>query len=112
MEKDKDELGKGLKDTEIKRKTNIKNATAQREGDQPIEKDEILQADEVRDQQSAQQGAAAAPDRGTQRQDVRAGKGRRDEVGRSGIYPASGPLPEGDVELREQGTFGHRERKR
>lgn len=28
-------------------------------------------------------------------QDVTAGKGRRDEVGRSGIYPSSGPYPEG-----------------
>jgi hypothetical protein len=26
--------------------------------------------------------------------DVRGGKGRRDEVGHSGIYPATGPYPE------------------
>ena len=30
-------------------------------------------------------------------EDVRGGKGRTDEVGRSGIYPASGPYPEGDA---------------
>ena len=28
-------------------------------------------------------------------QDVTAGKGRRDEVGRTGIYPSSGPYPRG-----------------
>lgn len=30
-------------------------------------------------------------------EDVTAGKGRTDEVGRSGIYPATGPYPEGDA---------------
>lgn len=34
-----------------------------------------------------------------QRQDVTAGKGRRDEVGTTGIYPSSGPYPEGEVEI-------------
>ena len=28
-------------------------------------------------------------------EDVTGGKGRKDEVGRSGIYPATGPHPEG-----------------
>jgi len=42
--------------------------------------------------------------------DVTAGKGRRDEVGRSGIYPASGPLPEGDAEVISPGELGHRPR--
>ncbi|MBI2203591.1 MAG: hypothetical protein HYU41_07060 [Candidatus Rokubacteria bacterium] len=37
------------------------------------------------------------------------GKGRRDEVGRTGVYPASGPLPPGDAPVQEQGTFGHPE---
>lgn len=29
-------------------------------------------------------------------EDVTAGKGRKDEVGHTGIYPATGPYPEGD----------------
>jgi hypothetical protein len=32
-------------------------------------------------------------------QDVTAGKGRRDEVGKTGIYPISGPFPEGDAPI-------------
>ena len=32
-------------------------------------------------------------------QDVTAGKGRRDEVGKTGIYPSSGPFPEGDAPI-------------
>ena len=32
-------------------------------------------------------------------QDVTAGKGRRDEVGKTGIYPSSGPFPEGEAEI-------------
>lgn len=35
-------------------------------------------------------------DRAQQGQDVTAGKGRRDEVGKNGIYPSSGPFPEGE----------------
>ena len=34
----------------------------------------------------------------------------RDEVGRSGIYPMSGPLPEGDAPLRGEMEFGQGER--
>lgn len=34
------------------------------------------------------------------------GQGRRDEVGRTGVYPASGPLPEGDAEYRGQMEWG------
>ncbi len=33
------------------------------------------------------------------------GRGRIDVVGRSGVYPASGPLPPGDAELRTPGEF-------
>jgi hypothetical protein len=40
-------------------------------------------------------------------QDVTAGKGRRDEVGRTGIYPSSGPLPEGDAPAIAPGEMGH-----
>jgi hypothetical protein len=35
------------------------------------------------------------------------GKGRVDEVGRSPVYPGSGPLPGGDVEVRTPGSFVH-----
>lgn len=38
------------------------------------------------------------------------GSGRRDEVGRSGVYPASGPLPEGNAEYRGQASWGQAER--
>ena len=34
-----------------------------------------------------------------------------DEVGRSGIYPASGPLPAGEVPVRGQGELGHPEER-
>jgi len=38
-------------------------------------------------------------------EDVTAGKGRKDEVGRSGIYPATGPYPEGDAEIITPGEI-------
>ena len=40
-----------------------------------------------------------------EKQDVTAGKGRRDEVGHTGIYPANGPRPEGDVPIRTPGDI-------
>ena len=39
------------------------------------------------------------------KQDVTAGKGRRDEVGHTGIYPGSGPRPDGDVPVRTPGDI-------
>jgi hypothetical protein len=36
-----------------------------------------------------------------------AGKGRIDEVGRSGVYPGSGPWPSGAFEIRTPATFVH-----
>ncbi len=45
-----------------------------------------------------------------QQQDVRAGKGRRDEVGRSGVYPMSGPHPKGPAEIRIEPGWGQGER--
>lgn len=39
-----------------------------------------------------------------------AGLGRRDEVGRSGVYPTTGPLPPGPAEVRPAGSFGQGER--
>jgi hypothetical protein len=38
-------------------------------------------------------------------EDVTAGKGRKDEVGRTGIYPATGPYPEGDAEVITPGEI-------
>ncbi len=38
------------------------------------------------------------------------GTGRKDEVGISGIYPASGPFPNGPAELRGQASWGQGER--
>jgi putative oxidoreductase len=37
---------------------------------------------------------------------------RLDHVGRSGIYPASGPLPPGDAQVRGQGELAHPEERR
>jgi hypothetical protein len=52
-------------------------------------------------------------DRSTQpgRQDdyMRGGKGRKDEVGGSGIYPASSPNAPADAEMRTEGELvGHK----
>ena len=38
------------------------------------------------------------------------GVGRVEEVGRSGVYPASGPLPPGDAAVRTQAEWGQGER--
>lgn len=38
------------------------------------------------------------------------GAGRKDEVGRSGVYPASGPYPSGSAEFRGQASWGQGER--
>jgi Ala-tRNA(Pro) deacylase len=38
------------------------------------------------------------------------GKGRIDEVGRSGVYPASGPFPEGAAEIKTPGAWVHGQR--
>jgi hypothetical protein len=39
-----------------------------------------------------------------------AGKGRIDRVGESGVYPASGPLPEGEAETKGMAAWGQGER--
>ena len=39
--------------------------------------------------------------------DVTAGKGRRDEVGHTGVYPAGVDAPD-DAEVITPGEFGHR----
>jgi hypothetical protein len=38
------------------------------------------------------------------------GRGRIDEVGRTGVYPASGPYPPGEAEVRTPGSFVHGQR--
>ncbi len=38
------------------------------------------------------------------------GAGRKDEVGRSGVYPMSGPHPPSDAEIRGQASWGQGER--
>lgn len=43
---------------------------------------------------------------------VRGAVSERDEVGRSGVYPASGPFPSGPAELRGQSELAHPEERR
>src|SRR5436190_1756989 len=38
------------------------------------------------------------------------GQGRKDEVGRSGVYPMSGPHPSGPAEIRTEAAWGQGER--
>jgi hypothetical protein len=38
------------------------------------------------------------------------GAGGKDEVGRSGVYPMSGPHPSGNAEIRGQTSWGQGER--
>ncbi|HZQ35024.1 MAG TPA: hypothetical protein VFD32_03760 [Dehalococcoidia bacterium] len=38
------------------------------------------------------------------------GQGRREQPGRSGVYPASGPLPPDDAPLRTEAEWGQGER--
>ena len=39
--------------------------------------------------------------------EVRGPRSRRDDVGRTGIWPVSGPLPPGEAPLVDQGDLGH-----
>ncbi len=55
------------------------------------------------DRPDERRGAPAEGDRGVPGE----GKGRRDEVGRSGIYPASGPAPSGDAPILTPGELVH-----
>ena len=53
----------------------------------------------------------------THRVDPRSGaaldeRNTRDEVGRTGIYPASGPRPSGALEVRGQGALAHPEERK
>jgi hypothetical protein len=51
------------------------------------------------------QGAPGTPGRDSG--EPGGGQGRVDEVGRTGVYPASGPLPPGEAEVRTPATFVH-----
>jgi hypothetical protein len=50
-------------------------------------------------------------DEAQQAEDVRGGKGRKDEVGRSGIYPATAPEAPADAKVITPGELGHKTRK-
>jgi hypothetical protein len=53
--------------------------------------------------------AAPTSDQDGRNEYVRGGKGRKDEVGGSGIYPASAPDVPADAEIRtEAGLAGHK----
>src|SRR4051794_27331136 len=54
-------------------------------------------------------GRQAGSPRGTEgdRGQPGGGRGRIDEVGRSPVYPGSGPQPSGDAEVRTPGSFVH-----
>ena len=41
---------------------------------------------------------------------IRGGRGRQDRVGGSGVYPASGPMPEGKAEVQDMASWGQGER--
>lgn len=47
-----------------------------------------------------------------EREYVKGGKGRRDEVGGSGIYPASSPNVPQNAEIRSEGDLGGPRRRR
>lgn len=50
------------------------------------------------------------PERDPSSEYMRGGKGRKDEVGGSGIYPASSPNAPADAEIRGQGELGRSRR--
>jgi hypothetical protein len=56
----------------------------------------------------ADQDRDEKPSTQDQNEYMRGGKGRKDEVGGSGIYPASSPDAPGDARLRSEGELvGH-----
>jgi hypothetical protein len=59
------------------------------------EKDETRNAPDSAQRESGQPGG---------------GQGRIDVVGRTGVYPASGPYPSGEAEIRTPETFVHGQR--
>jgi hypothetical protein len=63
--------------------------------------------------QRAERTGGAAQPRGDQKAESGlpgGGKGRVDRTGKSGVYPASGPLPKGDAEIRTPAAWGQGER--
>jgi hypothetical protein len=46
---------------------------------------------------------------GQNEQEVEQSVGRREDVGHSGVYPASGDVPEGDMPIRTPAEWGHGE---
>jgi len=57
---------------------------------------EVFMADENKDKRESDQPGG--------------GTGRKDEVGRSGVYPMSGPHPPGPAEIKGQASWGQGER--
>jgi uncharacterized membrane protein/CBS domain-containing protein len=76
-------------------------------GSQTISREEIDQSAGLRERE------VGVPPTDTQQRESGqpgGGAGRVDRVGHSGIYPASGPLPEGDAELRTPAAWGQGDR--
>jgi len=60
-----------------------------------------------------QQGKRGQEERSGQdagRPECDSGAGRKDVTGTTNVYPASGPLPEGDARLQPMGTWGQADR--
>ncbi|HWE40363.1 MAG TPA: hypothetical protein VG406_27675 [Isosphaeraceae bacterium] len=57
-----------------------------------------------------QETKAARGSPGTESGQPGGGKGRVDRVGRTGVYPGSGPWPPGDAEIRTPETLVHGQR--
>jgi hypothetical protein len=70
--------------------------------------DSQRQPDERRDKESRD---SELPDERRESGDPGGGQGRRDETGRSGVYPvSSGEFPEGEAPLRTEEEWGQGER--
>jgi uncharacterized membrane protein/CBS domain-containing protein len=77
-------------------------------GSQTISREEIEQGARLQEREGGAVGADMQ--RRTESGQPGGGAGRVDWVGHSGIYPASGPLPEGDAEIRAPASWGQGER--
>ncbi len=68
------------------------------------ESKDMIHKEEQLARQAAQQGDCGSPSAGS-------GRGRKDETGITGVYPAFGPAaPPGDAPLQPMGTFGQGDR--
>jgi uncharacterized membrane protein/CBS domain-containing protein len=76
-------------------------------GSQTVSREEVDQGAGLREREV---GTAPADPQRRESGQPGGGAGRVDRVGRTGIYPASGPLPEGDAEIRTPASWGQGER--